>query len=102
MKLILYPLYIVLLVYWSISAHISGMNGFWHLFWTGYVEMTFVSITDFLILDCWLPGKVKHTIKGAESCKAWECWEWLKTLAIPEHGLGWTFLVCPAAGRGLT
>ena len=60
--------------------------------------MTFVSITDFLILDCWLPEKVKHMIKGAEKCKAWERWEWLKTLAIREHGLGWTFLVCPVVG----
>ena len=98
MKLILYPLYLVLLVYWGISAWLSGMSGFWNLFWTGYVEMTLVSITDFLILDCWLPGKVRHMIKGAENCKAWERWEWLKTLAIPEHGLGWTFLVCPVAG----
>ena len=98
MKRILYPLYLVLLAYGGISAHFSNISSFWHLFWTGYVEMTFVSITDFLILDCWLPGKVKHMIKGAENCKAWERWEWLKTLAIPEHGLGWTFLVCPVAG----
>jgi len=62
------------------------------------VEMTFVSITDFLILDCWLPPRVRHMIKGAEDCKAWERKEWLKTLAIPEHGLMWTLIICPIAG----
>ena len=60
--------------------------------------MTFVSISDFIILDCRLPGKVRHMIKGAEHCKAWERKEWLMKLAIPEHGLGWTLLVCPLAG----
>ena len=98
MKLLLYPLYLLLFVYWAISAHFAGITGFWPLFWTGYVEMTLVSISDFLILDCWLPGKVKHMIRGAEHCKAWERKEWLMKLAIPEHGLGWTFFVCPLAG----
>jgi len=98
MKLLLYPLYLALFVYWAISAHCAGTTGFWNLFWTGYVEMTFVSISDFIILDCWLPGKVRHMIKGAEHCKAWERKEWLMKLAIPEHGLGWTLLVCPLAG----
>ncbi len=70
MKLLLYPLYLVLLAYWAVSARCAGMAGFWNLFWTGYVEMTMVSVSDFIILDCWLPGKVKHMIKGAEHCKA--------------------------------
>jgi len=74
------------------------MIGFRNLFWAGYVEMTMVSLSDFIILDCWLPPKAKPFIKGAEHCKAWERWEWLKTLAIPEHGLLWTLIVCPIAG----
>ncbi|MBQ6505314.1 MAG: hypothetical protein IJI57_15520 [Flexilinea sp.] len=98
MKLFLYSLYLFLFVYWTVSVHFSGMAGFRHLFWTGYIEMTFVSISDFLILDCWLPQKVRYMIKGAEHCKAWERREWLLTLAIPEHVLGWTLLVCPIAG----
>ena len=98
MKLILYPLYLVLFVYLAISAHFAGMIGFWNLFWVGYVEMTMVSISDFIVLDCWLPPKAKPFIKGAEHCKAWERMEWLKTLAIPEHGLLWTLIVCPIAG----
>ena len=46
MNLILYPLYLILFVWWGISSHLSGISGFWILFWTGYVEMTLVSITD--------------------------------------------------------
>lgn len=102
MNLILYPLYLVLFVWWGISSHLAGISGFWNLFWTGYVEMTLVSLTDFLILDCWLPQRIRHMIKGAEECKAWGRWEWLKTLAIPEHGLVWTLLVCPIAGLAVT
>ena len=59
MKLILYPLYLVLFVYWAVSAHFAGMTGFWNLFWAGYIEMTMVSLSDFIILDCWLPPKAK-------------------------------------------
>ena len=98
MKLILYPLYLALFVYWAVSAHFAGMTCFRNLFWTGYVEMTMVSLSDFIILDCWLPPKAKPYVKGAEHCKAWEVKEWLLKLAIPEHALGWTFLVCPIAG----
>ena len=98
MKLLLCPLYLVMFAYWAISARCAGMAGFWNLFWTGYVEMTLVSLSDFIILDCWLPGKVRHMIKGAERCKAWERKEWLMKLAIPEHGLVWTLLACPTAG----
>ena len=98
MKLILYPLYLLLFVYWAISTHFAGVQGFRMLFWTGYVEMTIVSVSDFLILDCWLPPKAKPYVKGAEHCKAWEVKEWLLKLAIPEHALGWTFLVCPISG----
>ena len=98
MKRILYPLYLFLFIYWAVSAHFAGMTGFRPLFWTGYAEMTMVSISDFLILDCWLPGKVRHRIKGAEHCKAWERKEWLMKLAIPEHGLLWTLILCPVAG----
>ena len=98
MKLLLYPLYLVLFVYWAVSAHVSGVRGFWPLFWMGYVEMTIVSLSDFVILDCILPPLAKPYIRGAEECRAWERKEWLLKLAIPEHALGWTFLVCPLAG----
>ncbi len=96
--LILYPLYLFLFVYWGLSACSAGTKGFWPLFWTGYVEMTLVSLSDFLILDVWLPGKVRHMIKGAEHCNAWERKEWLMKLAIPEHGIVWPLFMCPVAG----
>ena len=38
MKLILYPLYLLLIVYWAVSAHFAEIHDFWTLFWTGYVE----------------------------------------------------------------
>ena len=76
-------LYLFIIVYWAISARVSGISGFWPLFATGYIEMCFVSISDFVILDCWLPQKVRYRIKGAEGCKAWERKEWLIKLAIP-------------------
>ena len=98
MKLILYPLVLFMFAYWAVSARFAGTEGFRPLFWTGYIEMTFVSVSDFLILDCWLPGKVKHRIIGAENCRTWERKEWLIKLAIPEHGLGWTLFVCPMTG----
>ena len=98
MKIFVYSLYLILLIYWAISAHFAGISGFWHLFWTGYAEMTVISISDFLILDCWLPPKAKPYVKGAENCRAWEVKEWLIKLAIPEHGLFWTFIMCPIAG----
>ena len=98
MKLILYPLYLLLFIFWGVSAYFAGMTGFWSLFWAGYIEMTFVSVSDFIILDCWLPKRVRHIIKGAESCKAWEPKEWLLKLAIPEHGLMWPLFMCPVAG----
>ena len=28
MKLILYPLYLLLFIYWAVSAHFTGVNGF--------------------------------------------------------------------------
>ena len=98
MKLILYPLYLVLFVWWAFSARFAGISGFWNLFWTGYVEMTMVGVTDFILLDCWLPQKIRHRIKGAEHCRAWERREWLLRLVVSEHGLLWTFIVCPVAG----
>ncbi len=64
----------------------------------GIIGCLLYVVGDFLILDVWLPGKVRHMIKGAEHCRAWERKEWLLKLAVPEHCLSWTFLVCPIAG----
>ena len=98
MKMILCPLYLILFTWCACSAHSAGVSGFRTLFWTGYVEMTMVSVADFILLDCWLPQKIRYRIKDAEHCRAWERREWLWKLAIPEHGLLWPLIVCPAAG----
>ena len=37
-------------------------------------------------------------IRGAEHCRAWERKEWMVKLAIPEHGVMWPLMMCPAAG----
>ena len=45
-----------------------------------------------------LVPQAKPFIKGAEHSSVWERWEWLETLAIPEHGLLWTLIACLIAG----
>ena len=47
-----------------------------------------MNLIDRLLIDEYWVGRTK----------AWEIKEWLIKLAIPEHVLGWTFLVCPIAG----
>ena len=98
MHLIIYPLYPVMFAFWGISAGLAGMSGFRPLFWAGYLEMTFVSISDFIVLDCILPQKVRHKIRGAEYCRAWDRKEWMLKLAIPEHCVMWPLVMCPVAG----
>lgn len=97
---VLYPLYFLIFIYMIISARLSGTTGFWNLFWTGYIEMFFINMGDFWFLDVWFREKFKDKlmIPGTENCKAWETKEWLTSLAIPEHGLGWTFIICPVVG----
>lgn len=99
MHLVLYPLYLLMFMYMALSAHLVGVRDFCDLFWTGYIEMMFVSISDFFLLD--VLGRIyvkdKGLIKGAENHPGWEWKEW-KKLAIPEHGIFWTFLFCPLTG----
>lgn len=97
---VLYPLYILIFAYMIVSAHLAGVTGFWHLFWTGYIEMFFINLGDFFGLDWWYRGAIKDKIMipGTEHCKAWETKEWMKTLAIPEHLIGWPLVVCPLVG----
>jgi hypothetical protein len=100
MHIVLYPLYLLMFLYMAISAHLAGVSGFWNLFWTGYIEMTFVSISDFVVLD--ILGRIyvkdKELIKGADKDHpGWKWSEWGK-LAVPEHGIFWTFMFCPLTG----
>lgn len=96
---VLYPLYIGVIAWMVASAYSAGVTGFWNLFWTGYCEMMFVNLGDFLILDCWLRAAVKDKglIAGAEHCKAWEWKEWRKQ-AVPEHFVLGPLVFCPVVG----
>jgi len=97
---VLVPLNILIPVYMIVSSHLSGVTGFWNLFWTAYIETFFINMGDFWGLDVWFRGiaKDKIMIPGTEHCKAWETKEWLKALAIPEHWILWPFVACPMFG----
>ena len=99
MHLVLYPLYLLMFLYMAVSAHLVGVVGLWNLFWTGYIEMMFVNVGDFVLLDVLarLYVKDKGMIKGAEHDPGWEWKEWWK-LAVPEHGLAWSLIFCPLVG----
>lgn len=99
MYIILLILYLAMFVYMAVSARAAGVTGFWNLFWTGYVEMFFVNVGDFVLLDCLgrIYVKDRALIRGAEGHAGWEWKEW-KKLAIPEHGLMWPIIVCPSVG----
>lgn len=97
---VLYPMWILIIAYMIYSAHLAGVNGFWNLFWTGYIEMFFINLGDLFGLDYWFRGvtRDKIMIPGTENCKAWETGIWMKTLALPEHLILWPFIVCPVTG----
>ena len=99
MHLVLYPMYLLMFLYMAVSAHFADVSGFRNLFWTGYIEMMFVSVSDFILLD--VLGRIyvmdKGLIKGAEGHPDWKWSGWWK-LAVPEHGIFWTFLFCPLTG----
>ncbi len=97
---VLYPLYPLIFAYMIVSSHMAGVTGFWNLFWTGYIEMMFINLGDFIGLDYWF-RKVsmnKVMIPGTEHCKAWETKTWMLTLGIPEHLGFWPFVFCPLTG----
>lgn len=100
--------FLPVLAYGILSAHISGIQGFWNLFLTAYVELMLVNIGDFLILDLWgreLLGK-RIMLPGTEDSPYYGRRLWMKTLAVPEHLILWPFFMMPVlsaamAGIGL-
>lgn len=93
---IIYPLILGIILWMILSAHNSGTEGFWNLFWTAYVEMLFVNFGDFFFLDCWLRTVVRDRclIPETKGCKAWDVKEYMKQ-AAPEHFLAWPLVICP-------
>ena len=45
-----WAIYPLMFLYMALSAHLAGVEGFRHFFWTGYIEMMFVNAGDFLLL----------------------------------------------------
>ena len=82
------------------SAHHAGVRGFWPLFWTGYLEWFVVNLGDFFGLDLLLREKMGQRLElpGTEGHPCYERAQWMKSLALPEHGLEWPLLVCPLFG----
>ena len=60
--LTIYPLYILLIVYAILSSYFAGINGFWNLFWTAYIEMMFIDLGDFFGLDFLFRSRMKARI----------------------------------------
>lgn len=97
---VLFPLYPLIFAYMIVSNHMAGVSGFWNLFWTGYIEMFFINLGDFIGLDYFF-RKInlnRVMIPGTENCKAWETKTWMKTLGVPEHLVIWPLVFCPLVG----
>lgn len=97
-----------MLAYGILSAWASGIQGFWILFFTAYVELALVNIGDFLILDLWgrevLGDRI--VLPGTEGSPSYGRKLWMKMPAVPEHVVLWPFLMMPIlsaaiAGIGL-
>ena len=97
---VLYPMYILIFAYMIVSSHLAGITGFWNLFWTGYIEMMFINMGDFLGLDWLYREKLldRLMIPGTEHCKTWQTKAWMKALGMPEHLVAWPVVICPAVG----
>ncbi|MBQ8556103.1 MAG: hypothetical protein IJ438_09570 [Clostridia bacterium] len=94
MLLILYP---VLIAWMVLSAQEAGIEGFWPLFWTTYVQMMLVNLGDFFGLDWYFREKMGHRLElpGTEGNELYSRRHWMRKLAIPEHWVMWPLLVCP-------
>lgn len=92
----LYPLYIGMIIWMTLSIKNAQITGYWNIFWTAYIELMFVNFGDFFFLDCILRAKVKDKdmLPGTKDCKSWQFKEWMKS-AVPEHFLGWPLIICP-------
>lgn len=101
-------LYPAILFYGVFSAWNAGMDGFWNLFWASYIQMFLVNLGDFFGLDWFLREKMgtRLQLPGTEGSELYSRRNWMLKLAIPEHFLGWPFLICPivafvSAGMGM-
>lgn len=96
------------LMFGVLSTWEAGIYGFWHLFWTGYLEWLFVNFGDFFGLDLIFREKMgdRLVLPGTEGMDVYKHSVWMKTLALPEHFILWPAVVCPffaiiSAGLGI-
>jgi len=94
MEFILYP---ILFAYIVLSTYEAGVNGFWNLFWTAYIENLFWNFGDFFFLDWWFRGKYKDRMKvpGTEDNELWETGPWMKKFGIFDHWVRWPLICIP-------
>lgn len=80
-----------------LSAWNAGISGFWHLFWTGYLEWLFVNFGDFFGLDLIFREKLGNrlVLPGTEGMDVYKRSVWMKKLGLPEHFILWPIIVCP-------
>lgn len=84
MECILYP---ILLAYMILSAYEAGVNGFWNLFWTAYIENLSWNFGDFFLLDWLLREKYtsKLMVPGTEKNEMWQTGPWMRKFGIMDH-----------------
>ena len=93
-------LYPALLVWMVLSAWQAGINGFWPLFWTAYVEMMLISLGDLIFLDYLLLKKTGNRLHadGVKDDPFYAPKNELLRLGLPEHLILWPILYCPLVG----
>lgn len=102
--LIMYAaVFIPTLAYGVVSAYNAGIEGFWNLFWTAYIEIMITNLGDFFGLDIIFREKFgkRLEVPGTEGHEAYQRKIWLKTLAIPEHFILWPFIAAPICALAL-
>ena len=92
MEFILYP---IILIYMVISAYEAGVNGFWNLFLTAFIENLFWNFGDFFLLDWWFREKYADRIMvpGTEDNEMWKTGPWMKKFGIMDQWVKWP-LIC--------
>ena len=94
--LVLLPVYL----FGVLTACKAGITGFRSLFWTGYGEWFLVNLGDFFGLDLYLREKMgrRMELPDTEGSPLYSRKAWMKSLALPEHGLLWPLFICPLFG----
>ena len=93
-------LYPAILIWMILSTYQAGIDGFWPMFWTAYIEMMFLSLGDLFFLDYLLLKKTGNRLHadGVKDDPFYASKNELLKLGIPEHLILWPVLYCPIVG----